>query len=81
MALYIGPIRKPIGTADTPRMPRALEVVGSIPGVSVTSFLHFFYFRAWLVCKKCERIDPRVDFYSAPSRITIIKSLNRLIRK
>ena len=43
-ALYIGPIRKPIGTADTPRMSRYLDVVGSIPGVSVTSLLHFFAF-------------------------------------
>ena len=40
-ALYVRPTHKPIGTADTPR---ALEVVGSIPGVSVTSFLHFFAF-------------------------------------
>ena len=35
-ALYIGSIHKPIGTVDTPRTPRALEVVGSIPDVSVT---------------------------------------------
>ena len=74
-ALYIGPIRKPIGTADTPRMPRALEVVGSIPGVSVTSFLHFVCFRARLA-RKCERGDPRVDLYSTPSFITIVNSLN-----
>ena len=43
-ALYKGPIRKPIGTVDTQRMPRALEVVGSIPGVTVTPFFHVFAF-------------------------------------
>ena len=43
-SVYIQTISKPIGTVDTPRTPRALEVVGSIPGVSVTSFLLFFAF-------------------------------------
>ena len=75
-AVYIQPFHKPICVADTPRTPRALDVVGSIPGVSVTLFLHFFCFRARLA-RKCERIDPRVDFYSTPSCITIVKSLNR----
>ena len=42
--VYIRTIHQPIGTADTPRTPRVLEVVGSISGVSVTSFLHFFAF-------------------------------------
>ena len=39
-----------------------------------------FYFRAWLA-RKCERSDPRVDFYNAPSRITIVNSLNLQFRK
>ena len=36
-----------IGAADT-RTPRALEVGSSVPGMSVTLFLHFFCFRARL---------------------------------
>ena len=77
---YIGPFRELIGTADTARTPRALEVVNSIPDVSVTSFLHFFYFCARLA-RKCERSDPRVDFYSTPSCITFVNGLNLQFRK
>ena len=47
-SVYIRKGYKPIGTADTPRTPRALEVVDSIPGVSVTSFLHSFPLRRLL---------------------------------
>ena len=57
------------------RAARALEVAGTNPGVSVTSFLNFYCFRAWFA-RKFERSDPRVDFYSTPSCITFVKSLN-----
>ena len=78
-AVYIRPFRKPIGAAERARTARYLEVACSIPGVSVVSFLHFFCFRARLA-RKCERSDPRVDFYSTPSRITILNGLNPRIQ-
>ena len=68
-----------IGLAVTLR-PCACEVVCSGPPRAVTSFLHFFCFRARLARKR-ERNDPRVDFYSTPSRITILNSLNLEFRK
>ena len=68
-----------IGTADT-RTPRALEVVCSIPGVSVTSFLRFVLLSRSLA-RKIARSNPRVDFYSTPSGITIVNSLNLKFRK
>ena len=79
-AVYIRPFCKPIGAAERACTTRALEVACSIPDVSVTLFLHFFCFRARLA-RKCVRSDPRVDFYSTPSRITILNSLNLEFRK
>ena len=75
-AVNIQPLAQRKIGAPAARAARALEVAGSNPGVSVTSFLNFYCFRARFA-RKCERSDPRVDFYSTPSRITIVKSLNR----
>ena len=59
-----------IGTAET-RASRACQGVCLVPDVAVA----LFCFCAWLG-RKCERSDPRVDFYSAPSHITIVYRLN-----
>ena len=56
-------------------MPRTCKGVCSIPDVVVAIF---FCFRARLA-RKCKRSDPCVDFYSTPSRITIVYRLNSLI--
>ena len=63
------------GTAET-RTLRACEGVYLIPVESVA----LFCFRARLA-RKCERSDRRVNFYSTPSRITILYRLNLRFRK
>ena len=74
-AVNIQPLAQRKIGAPAARAARTLEVADSNPGVSVTSFFHFFCFRARLA-RKCERSDHRVDFYSTPSCIMILKSLN-----
>ena len=74
-AINIQPLAQRKIGAPAARAARALEVAGSNPGVSVTSFLNFYCFRARFA-RKCERSDPRVYFYSTPSCVTTVNSLN-----